>query len=88
MGNVTVIARMSELISRFEAGALTATELEAQFEHHLSALEGIRSPTVDDARRLTYELVCADAEEGEPDARMTVPTVLLKLRRFLEALPT
>jgi hypothetical protein len=88
MGNATIIARMSDLVFRFEAGDLTATQLEAKFEQYLSALEGIRSRTVHDARQLTYELVCANAEEGEPDAQIAVPTVLQKLRSFLGTLPT
>jgi hypothetical protein len=87
MSNAAVIARMSDLVSRFEAGDLTATQLETQFEQHLSSLEGIRSRTVHDARQLTYELVCASADAGEPDAQMAVPTVLQKLRSFLGTLP-
>jgi hypothetical protein len=65
-----------------------AEQVERQFESHLSALERIQSPSVSEARTLTYELVRACAEEGEPDAQLDRATVLGKLRRFLASLPT
>jgi hypothetical protein len=79
---------MHELIDRFEARELSATEVENAIESHVQALEGIDLKAIHEARHLCYRLVVSDLTEIERELvdGEEVSTVLKAFRHFLDSL--
>ena len=84
MTNTSVITRIDELLDRYESGRATVWDVESQFEMHLTALEGLSSRQVDQARDLVHRLVLASMEETPSAAPAEA---LDHLRSFVRDLP-
>jgi hypothetical protein len=81
---------MHDLLHRYEAGQLSALEVETAIESHMSALEGIDSQIVHRSRHLSYRLVASETSQDERELFNCedVSTVLADIRKFLDSLPT
>jgi hypothetical protein len=89
MANRDIIVRMEAILDEYEAGRVSALDVERSIQSHIEALEALPYSRIKDADYLCSRLVKAlpTGEASEFLGGEDAATVLADLRKFLASLP-
>jgi hypothetical protein len=86
--NTDVLSNIEQLLTSYEHGSTSATELERCVESHLTALTGFSTAHLARWRELSYRLVVLDLKsDGIARHDVSVVAHLAAIRTWLETLP-